>query len=377
MLIELLDKEMFMTQYQRNNKAKAKKNLRCFPACRHEGHVPAGFCGRAIRVKVTYSPDELDVIGSTGIAAFGVFRPVDCPPQMLLTGAFPRAGDMLSIEEVVCRSFGPKRLEFEGGWFTSVLTESKETPDAGGKVAKEQIFSVNENKSNWPYAWKSHRMTSTTKHCVHLFVLAASELSSTCVCVGDIQTPSFSLYCRRECALDTKRVADTDTARTSLEVTMPKLLERMAQVLASDCSSLPMFSVPAMAMPHPRAMFGVGMAAQPQHYQYGAAQAAAAAAAATATATAAAAMMAGNAHAAATAFAAAGAVGLAQLSQAPAVKVTSVPPHLEDLLAAAGGQRSHGAQPAAAAREKTKTERAAKPIARGSAVRMGAPIRMD
>ena len=62
MLIELLDKEMFMTQYQRNNKAKAKKNLRCFPACRHEGHVPAGFCGRAIRVKVTYSPDELHLV---------------------------------------------------------------------------------------------------------------------------------------------------------------------------------------------------------------------------------------------------------------------------------------------------------------------------
>ena len=40
------DAGAFSTRYQRNNKAKGRKNLRCFPACRAEGHVLKGYCGR-------------------------------------------------------------------------------------------------------------------------------------------------------------------------------------------------------------------------------------------------------------------------------------------------------------------------------------------
>ena len=69
MRLELLEQDVFHTQYQRNNKAKAKKNLRCFPACRHAGHVEAGFCGRPVLVRVHYTVEDLASIGATGISA--------------------------------------------------------------------------------------------------------------------------------------------------------------------------------------------------------------------------------------------------------------------------------------------------------------------
>ena len=72
MRLELLEQDVFHTQYQRNNKAKAKKNLRCFPACRRDGHVQAGFCGRAVTVRVSHTLEELSAIGATGLSAFGV-----------------------------------------------------------------------------------------------------------------------------------------------------------------------------------------------------------------------------------------------------------------------------------------------------------------
>ena len=67
MRLELLEQDVFHTQYQRNNKAKAKKTLRCFPACRHAGHVEAGFCGRPVLVRVHYTVEDLASIGATGM----------------------------------------------------------------------------------------------------------------------------------------------------------------------------------------------------------------------------------------------------------------------------------------------------------------------
>ena len=131
MRLELLESEIYQTQYQRNNKAKAKKNLRCFPACRRDGHVQAGFCGRAVTVSVSHTLEELGAIGATGLSAFGIFRSVNMESDLTLSGAYPRMGDTLSVEEVVCRSLGCKRLEFEGGWFTGTLTHTS-VSDIGG-----------------------------------------------------------------------------------------------------------------------------------------------------------------------------------------------------------------------------------------------------
>jgi hypothetical protein len=41
-------------QYMRNNKAKGRKNLRCFPQCRPKGHFAGGYCGRPVHCDVSY-----------------------------------------------------------------------------------------------------------------------------------------------------------------------------------------------------------------------------------------------------------------------------------------------------------------------------------
>ena len=43
----------FARLYARNNKSKTKKNMRCFPHCCANGHREKGFCGTAIRTRVS------------------------------------------------------------------------------------------------------------------------------------------------------------------------------------------------------------------------------------------------------------------------------------------------------------------------------------
>jgi hypothetical protein len=56
--MDFTEKSDFTDSYQRNNKAKGRKNLRCFPSCRHEGHIQAGYCGRPVVVRVSYGADQ-------------------------------------------------------------------------------------------------------------------------------------------------------------------------------------------------------------------------------------------------------------------------------------------------------------------------------
>ena len=167
MRLELLEQDVFHTQYQRNNKAKAKKNLRCFPACRHAGHVEAGFCGRPVLVRVHYTVEDLASIGATGISAFGVFRSVNAESELALSGAFPRFGDMLSLEEVACRSLGPKRLEFEGGWFLGTLRESRVMNGPNGREV-ESVFAINDGKSNSPITCEILQHLKTIKEVTNI-----------------------------------------------------------------------------------------------------------------------------------------------------------------------------------------------------------------
>ena len=72
--LQFLNKHLFTDEYQRNNKAKGRKNLRCFPACREHGHVDTGYCGRPVTVELNYN---LDPVRNLDLVAFAEFRPYD------------------------------------------------------------------------------------------------------------------------------------------------------------------------------------------------------------------------------------------------------------------------------------------------------------
>jgi hypothetical protein len=73
MQAQFVEPELFTGHYQRNNKAKGRKNLRCYPACRPTGHVDTGYCGRPVSVKVEYD----DASNSLELMAFAEFWPRD------------------------------------------------------------------------------------------------------------------------------------------------------------------------------------------------------------------------------------------------------------------------------------------------------------
>ena len=69
--LEILDLHHFSSHYQRNNKAKGRKNLRCFPCCRADGHKTNRYCGRPVRAVIKIESNALevslaDVAGSSG-----------------------------------------------------------------------------------------------------------------------------------------------------------------------------------------------------------------------------------------------------------------------------------------------------------------------
>jgi hypothetical protein len=84
---DFLGFNLFGGRYQRNNKAKGRKNLRCCPSCRSTGHVKYGLCGRTVRINFACgakAAEELDIL------AFAQFRV--CSPAttgVLLGSTFP------------------------------------------------------------------------------------------------------------------------------------------------------------------------------------------------------------------------------------------------------------------------------------------------
>ena len=76
-------KDKLRDYYQRNNKAKGRKHLRCFPGCKQSGHVDNNYCGRPVLVDVTYR-----MSGASGLQAapelvtFVEFRPLAQEPSI-------------------------------------------------------------------------------------------------------------------------------------------------------------------------------------------------------------------------------------------------------------------------------------------------------
>jgi hypothetical protein len=55
-------------------------------------------------------------------------------------------------------------------WFLGAIVTSSTTADQNKVVV---AFSFNEDNQGWHYAWQSHPMARQTKHCLHVFILAA------------------------------------------------------------------------------------------------------------------------------------------------------------------------------------------------------------
>jgi hypothetical protein len=121
-------------------------------------------------------------------------------------------GTAMPFAEIVNRSRGTSHNP--GGkalnpWFPGVIVST--TSDQNNVVL---TFSFNEGSQGWHYAWQSHRMTRQTRHCLHVFILAARrDEQSTFTCVVELFSPSFDIFCRRK---RTRDEDDEETAESSI-----------------------------------------------------------------------------------------------------------------------------------------------------------------
>ena len=189
-----VDDQRFCDHYKRNNKAKGRKNLRCYPACRASGHIETGYCGRPVRVQVSY---DADAAAQLDLMAFAEFRPKD-PAQWQWRGV--TLGDTMSLEDIFQRTRS-RGSSAAGGrkvlnpWFPGTITRSS-VDDSRRKI--DATFSFNQGNQGWHYAWQSHRMTRMTEHCLYVFILAGQKLQGTFTCVSELSSPAFDIHCRRK-----------------------------------------------------------------------------------------------------------------------------------------------------------------------------------
>jgi hypothetical protein len=189
------DQGDFADMYQRNNKAKGRKNLRCFPACRHEGHVRAGYCGRPVIVRVSYIADETRGIELLPCAEFVTEQEA---PSMAV-------GATTTLSTVI-------EKKTSGSWFTGRTIGSLISTMGGMKVTTLMV-AFNKDNQGWNYTWHSHRQKKDTKHVLRIFMLAvprnmsdignepcapASAHFEQLPCVAEMRSSPFSIYCRRK-----------------------------------------------------------------------------------------------------------------------------------------------------------------------------------
>jgi hypothetical protein len=184
------DEQRFCDHYKRNNKAKGRKNLRCFPDCRLTGHVKTGYCGRPATCEVTY-----DAIAAKNLdlMAFCEFRPHDEESNYGVS-----LGNTYAFADIITRSRGTGHNPGEKAlhpWFPGSVIKSS-IDHSLNEV--NMHFSFNKGNQGWHYAWQSHRMTRATKHELHIFILAGSKHTSFFTCVCDLSSPAFDIHCRRK-----------------------------------------------------------------------------------------------------------------------------------------------------------------------------------
>jgi hypothetical protein len=251
--LQFLNPQQFRDEYQRNNKAKGRKNLRCFPACREHGHVDTGYCGRPIMASLKYDPNQ---VRDLDIISFAEFRPYDRN-----TGHQVALGQVYQLSDIVRFSRGASGTgqnaeeKALNPWFPGSVIDTESQVEENWV---RTTFAFNQTNQGWHYAWQSHRMTRDTKHCLHVFVLAGSKSNGAFTVVSDIISPPFQIYCRRkrekseeECQLVSRDVNSSCSQQlpqnSNSQNVVPRMITppRMFDILGSQpepkCPSPPSF----------------------------------------------------------------------------------------------------------------------------------------
>jgi len=175
-----LESDVFCDRYQRNNKLGGVKNLRCFPTC-SDRHRVRGYCGRSVFVHVVLRPEGVSMEQLGLLRVVGEFGRCVTEPRF-------RVGCKVSEVELLPR-------------FRSKEEPMKEL--LRGELCKAKldngtaVFELNRNMKGWHYGWVSNKHTCNSQHCLKVFVFEETGVPGELVCVDQIVSPKFVIFCRR------------------------------------------------------------------------------------------------------------------------------------------------------------------------------------
>jgi hypothetical protein len=219
------DELNFCQSYQRNNKAKGRKNLRCFPACKETGHSADSYCGRPVSVTVYVESgfaENLELYPFAKFCTFDAYNGTETemksasPMASQTTGQpGPHVPDRFPSEQILALQKSEHyRNQMENLWIPGTFTARGLDP------ATQQhtfTFTFNQKNHGWHYSWQSHSNQRETEHTFHVFVLGRLTAQERMVCVAEICTPPFTIHGRRK----RERIAD-DSSEVGSEQGSPK-----------------------------------------------------------------------------------------------------------------------------------------------------------
>ena len=168
--------------------------MRCFPDCRPAGHVNTGFCGRPIRINVTYDSAAAKDLDFLAFCEFRQKQDDQCP--FTTTNTATKLGDVLELADIANRSRGRNPSgddEVRKPWWPGDVVAKK--LDSDRKHVHAQ-FSFNTAGNGWHYAWMSQRTWQQTKHVLHIIILAGSMKQSLFACVCTLSSPEFEVVAK-------------------------------------------------------------------------------------------------------------------------------------------------------------------------------------
>jgi len=169
--------DIFVTRYQRNNKKRGLKNLRCFPSCGFR-HKERGFCGRSLEIEVNHESN----VNTRNLRCWVEFVKKGDPSPV-------RAGDKVDTSWVL----GKERNKDEPmrPWVLGERVDEK----CDEKIS---IFEFNKERKGWHYSWTSNKHTCNAEHCLQCYVFQTTAYDQRVLeCIDVFQSPHFMLFCRR------------------------------------------------------------------------------------------------------------------------------------------------------------------------------------
>ncbi|GBG32266.1 Hypothetical Protein FCC1311_084912 [Hondaea fermentalgiana] len=184
--------------YQRNNKSKDQKNLRCFPnCCLGFGHQD-GFCGQSIAVVFDYAPSAINASALIACSEFAV------------DGSRPHAiGSLITLDQINkhgAEDEAKKQFCYMKGHHIVLNKQQQQQHESGLKPRPgraQSLFEFNRNLKGWHYGFLGSKKTRNMYHVFRAYVLeraqdgvGPAELPKYKV-LAMCQSPPWQMYCRR------------------------------------------------------------------------------------------------------------------------------------------------------------------------------------